>query len=115
MERLLSDRDTYTILKKDPINIYKKSLNGIVQDGYKKGITNEKELDFLIPLAPRTPIIYYIPKVHKNPSQPPGRPIVSGIDSLTSRVGKFVDHFLQPVVTKTPAFLKNYANYEGNI
>lgn len=42
MELLLSDRDTYTILKKDPINIYKKSLNSIVQD----------ELDFLIPLAP---------------------------------------------------------------
>lgn len=72
-----------------------------MKEGYRKGVINEKERDFLIPLAPKTPIIYYIPKVHKNPIKPPGRPIVSGIDSLTSRVGKYVDHFLQPAVTKT--------------
>lgn len=106
MEHLLSDRDTYTVLKRDPTNVYKRSLNIIFQRGYRKGIINKKELECLIPLASRIPI-YYIPKVHKNLVHPPGRPIVSGIDSLTSRVGKFIDQFLQPLVTRTPAFLKD--------
>lgn len=47
MECLLSGRDTYTILKKDPINMYKKSLNSIVQDGYRKEIINERSWIFL--------------------------------------------------------------------
>lgn len=64
-------------------------------------------MEFLILLAPKMPIIYYLPKIHKNLLQPPGRPIVGGIDSLTMRVGKYVDFFLQPLVTRTPAFLKD--------
>lgn len=78
-----------------------------MQEGFRKGLLNDKEKELLIPLAPTIPIIYYLPKVHKNPLKPPGRPIVSGIDSITSCIGKFVDHFLQPLVTKTKAFLKD--------
>lgn len=107
MRNLLSDRHTYKILKKDPTDQYKKLLNQLVQEGFRKGLINEKEKDFLIPLALRIPIIYYLPKVHKDPLKPPGRTIVSGIDSITSRIGKFIDHFLQPLVTKTTAFLKD--------
>lgn len=60
-----------------------------------------------MPLAPRIPTIYYLPKVHKSLTKPPGRLIVSGIDSVTSPIGKYVDFFLQPMVQETPAFLKD--------
>lgn len=52
-------------------------------------------------------MIYYLPKVHKNPSAPPGRPIVSGLGSLTARLGEYVDTFLQPLVVKLPSYLKD--------
>lgn len=77
----------------------------MTQEGYRKGIITKKKLEFLIPLAPRMPIIYYLPKVHKNQLHLLGQLIVSGIDSVTSHIGKFVDNFLQPLVTKTLAFL----------
>lgn len=68
---------------------------------------SEKERKFLLPLAPRIPIIYYLSKVHKISQKHPGRPVVSGIDSIMSRIGKCIDFFLQPLVSKTPAFLKD--------
>lgn len=48
-----------------------------------------------------------MPRIHKNPTCPPGRPIVSGINSITSRIGKYIDFYLQPIVSKTPSFLKD--------
>ena len=107
MNRLLEDRTTYAILPNDPTTKYKKLLVDIVKEGSSLQILNKKELDFLVPLAPRVPIIYYLPKVHKNPTNPPGRPIVSGIDSVTSRIGKYIDHYLQPLVKLVPSYLKD--------
>lgn len=52
-------------------------------------------------------MIYYLPKIYKHPTCPPCRPIVSGIDSVTSRVGRYIDFFLQPVVMKIPSYIKD--------
>lgn len=79
MKNVLSDENTYKILIKDPNNQYKRLLNNLIQEGFRKGLISEKEKDFLIPLAPRIPIIYYLPKVHKNFQKPPGRPIIAGL------------------------------------
>lgn len=89
MENLLSENNTYTILKKDPTYLCKKILLSLIQDGFRKGLINKKEREYLIPLAPRMSFIYYLPKIHKNPC----RPIVSGIDSVMSCIGKFIDFF----------------------
>lgn len=53
------------------------------------------------------PAIYYLPKIHKNSSKPPGCPIISGIDSVTARIGRYVDDFLQPLVIATPSYLRD--------
>lgn len=52
MEHLLSDRDTYNILKRNPTIVYKRLLNNMIQAGYRKGIINKKKQEFLIPLVP---------------------------------------------------------------
>lgn len=76
----------YVILKRIPLIYIKKLLD------------NSRWLEKvpLVPriLVPRMPIIYYFPKVHKNPLKPPGRPIVSDIDFVTSHIGKCIDFFL---------------------
>ena len=60
----------------------------------------------------RTAEFYMLPKIHKNPTNPPGRPIVSGNGCPTERISKCIDHFLlryviymkkdrQPIAFKT--------------
>ncbi|XP_077334619.1 uncharacterized protein LOC143975965 [Lithobates pipiens] len=107
MANLLNIPDTYKQLKQNPKEEYNKKLNNYVQKGLNKGILNKKEARYLIPNAPKTPVIYYVPKIHKSQAQPPGRPIVSGIDSLFSRLGAYVDGFLQPLVVKGKSYLRD--------
>ena len=35
------------------------------------------------------------------------RPIVSGCEGLTEGIGRIVDHYLQPIVRETPAYIKD--------
>lgn len=107
LNRQLQDGTTYTKLLGNPTSKYKKQLEVIVELGKKKNILNAKESKYLIPETCRIPIIYTIPKIHKNKENPPGRPIVNSIDSLTSRMGKYIDYFIQPAVQQTQAYLKD--------
>lgn len=44
-------------------------------------------------------MFYYISNVHKNLTKPLGRPIIAGIDSLTSALSQYIDRQLQKYVT----------------
>lgn len=107
MHRLLSDRTTYSPLACNPTTKFKRELQNLINRGYQQGILNKKEKAYLVPSAPRVPVMYYLPKIHKNLTHPPGRPIISGIESVTARIGKYVDNFLQPLVGLTPSYLKD--------
>ncbi|KAM9325013.1 DNA replication ATP-dependent helicase/nuclease DNA2 [Gastrophryne carolinensis] len=92
----------------DPLKDYHRDLLDLLKGGRDLGILNEKEFKYLNIGKPRTPTIYQLPKVHKNQTKPPGRPIVSGVDSLTCRLGEYVDdNFLQPLVVRLPAYLRD--------
>ena len=107
LNKIVSDQNTYVPLIGNPIIQYRRTLEELIHKGGRLGILNEKEQLFLIPKAPRIPILYCLPKIHKSLTCPPGRPIVGGIDSITSRVGKYIDYFLQPLVQKVPSYLKD--------
>lgn len=68
---------------------------------------NKKEARYLVPEAAKTLVIYYVPKIHKNQEKPPGRPIASRIDSLFSRLGEYLDQYLQPLVPEGRSYLKD--------
>ena len=86
---------------------FKSELHYLVARGKHIGVLGPKEALYLDPLFCRTPIIYFLPKIHKDSTNPPGRPIVNGIDSVSSRLGQYIDSFLQPLVVNTKAFLKD--------
>ena len=88
----------------------------------------------LIPSHPRPATFYTIPKVHKLPNlvvstcpssnpdnfiieaqrrniNPPGRPIVSGIGTLTEYVSAFVDRELQPLLANIPSYIKDTTDF----
>lgn len=72
-----------------------------------QGILNKEESAYLIPTAPRVPVLYSLPKIHKSVSKPPGCPIISGIDFVTAWLGKYVDEFVQPLVVQTLSYLRD--------
>ena len=64
--------------------------------------------------SPKPGRFYTIPKIHKQGY--PGRPIVSSNGHPTKRISQFVDHHLQPLVTKLPSYLKyttHFLNFKG--
>lgn len=108
MDKIPGDPNTYSRIHTDPTTTFKRSLTELVNEGYSLGILDKKERSCLVPLAPRIPPIYYLLKVHKDPVNPPGRPIVSGIDPVTSRIRKYVDFHLHPLVRIVPFPFESY-------
>lgn len=48
-----------------------------------------------------------LPKVHKDPHNPPGRPIISNNDTISEPASKYVDFYIKPFVSKLPSFLQD--------
>lgn len=105
--KLLGNYNTYCMLSNNPVFKWKKELELVVNLGLKKGILNKKEAKYLVPEACRTPIIYALPKIHKDRTDPPLRPIVNGIESITARMAEYIDKYLQPAVQSTKAYLRD--------
>ena len=49
--------------------------------------------------------LFMLPNVHKNVDNPPGRPIVSGIGTLSEPLSKFIDFLIKPY---SPIICKHY-------
>uniref|UniRef100_A0A8C5MAL6 Uncharacterized protein n=1 Tax=Leptobrachium leishanense TaxID=445787 RepID=A0A8C5MAL6_9ANUR len=110
VNRILNDDSTYGKLKIDPIKEIRQQLELLLQEGYDKGILNKSEFEYLSVKFTKTPYFYILPKIHKNPTRPPGRPIVAGIESITSHLSEYVDIVLQPIVRTIPSYLKDTLN-----
>ena len=59
----------------------------------------------------RTLYFYHLPKVHKDKNNPPGRPIVSGVNGPTEKLSKLVDHWRHPVVHSLPSFIPDTTHF----
>ena len=134
---VIMDRDNYlteAYKQLDDQNYYKKLDNPIFQnnkDNIKKvltcmfndGFISKKQLEYLSgPDDPRPRRFYILPKIHKNinswplPSKmPPGRPVVSDIDSESYRVSDYVDSYLKPLACKHPSYIKNSYDFIDKI
>lgn len=70
--RILSDIETYVRLPKNPISDFKRALVDLIDMGFQLGILDKKEKSCLVPVRPHIPIIYYLPKAHKDAIHLPG-------------------------------------------
>ena len=66
------------------------------------------------PPNPRPRRLYTIPKIHKPPQDwpfpyciPPGRPIVSDINSESYHIAEYINHFLQPLASAQTSYIKD--------
>lgn len=106
MHRQLANTTTYKPLQSNPTKKLKTGLIDWVKKGLNKKILDKKEAKYLIPHTPKISVMYIVPKVHKSKDNPPGRPIIR-IDSQFSRVGEYLDIYLQPLVMQGNAYLKD--------
>lgn len=107
LDRLVNDTTTYLPLRKNPNKELRSKLKEFLNNGITNRIINKKEGRYILPEAPKVPVIYQVPKVHKNKTRPPGRLIISGIGSVHSRLGEYLDVFLQPLAGRGQAFIKD--------
>ena len=83
-------------------NAIKKFLN----NAHQRGLIDSDTFKFLSPPSPsRTPLIYFLKKLHKQPISV--RPIVSHVNSPTSNISSFIDNLLKPIVKEIPHILSN--------
>ena len=90
-------------------------IRPIIQSLYYKKYLTAKQRDFLYGSdTPRNRLFYLLPKIHKPPSTwtvphavPPGRPIVSDCSSATYNISQYIDHFLGPLSSRHPSYLKD--------
>ena len=104
----LSDTNIYQELPADPTIELNNRIQQFLLHRHDEGFLDDATYKYLkLEGEPRTQLLYFLKKIHKDPITV--RPIVSCINGITEKISAFLDHYLQPLVTRTPAYLKNTA------
>lgn len=109
-------------LQLDDVQCYKRTNVHVVKaawvEYYSKlsawrsaGVINLDEYKFLKNEHPVMPAMYFIPKLHKNITSPPGRPIISAKGGFLENTSKCIDFFHQDFVKGLPSFVKDTGHF----
>ncbi|CAM4539231.1 unnamed protein product [Lepidochelys kempii] len=104
--RQLSNTSFYKPLPYDATESYQKQLQHLLKKLPEKA---QDQIRTDTPLEPRPGIFYLLPKIHKPGN--PGRPIISGIGTLTAGLSGYVDSLLRPYATSTPSNLRDTTDF----
>ncbi len=107
----LNDKQVYRMENSNLTSVNDHKINNLIDEIHKKGSISAQVADYLKIKNPRTSLFYTFPKIHKNISPPPGRPILSANDSPTERISAFVDHFLQVYIPMMDSYLKDTTDH----
>lgn len=105
----LSNTKHYVQLQSDPTPKIAKASNEITDQLFADGHISEQTHRWAKLNVSQTKChkFYTLPKIHKTLNNPPGRPIVSGINGPTENLSKIVDSWLQPYVTSLQSHIKD--------
>ena len=109
--RQLGDQVFYKPLDSDLTTEHNTKIIAHLDNMLKRGEITERVARFLVTEEPRTAQLYLLPKVHKNVTPVPGRPIVSANESPTERVSAFVDNFLAPIVKTGRSYIRDTSDF----
>jgi len=90
-------------------------INKVPHNLFREGYISTNMLAYLKPNPSEmnSRYFYLLPKIHKShkswphPKMPPGRPIVSDVNTKSSRICSFIDHYLQPHSSTHEAYTKD--------
>lgn len=106
-KRQLGDTMVYRKLNSDPKWDFGKKLSALVDKAYKDGVIDGKLKEYLIVKSPVTPVLYLLPKIHKSLIDPPGRPIVSGRESIFNHASIFLDRLLREFAMGARSYIQD--------
>ena len=107
--RQLGDENNYQKLQHNPTLEYTSTVNSTIEMFKTQHKIPEKIADGLKVNKPKTPMLKLPPKVHKEGH--PGRPLVSSIDSPTSKISEYVDFHLQPLTSTIKSHIKDTTHF----
>ena len=110
--RQLSDTNRYRETTDDIDRVTKQRLTVFLQHLRNTGFISPREFRALLPPEEYKPRRFFLlPKVHKSEwpdeEMPPGRPIVSDVESVSRPCASFLEHFLAPIAQSAPSYLRD--------
>ena len=107
--RQLSDKNFYKKLTHNPTSEHAALVDNAIDNLKHRGALDEKTAKKLKTDNPKTPKLYFLPKIHK-PNNP-GRPVVSSIGCHTEKISHYVDHHLQPLNKALPSYVQDTTDF----
>lgn len=112
-ERQLSDTTFYKSTDTDQTQIFKKKVfETLITLAKNKKIT-DKMATSLQALSPVPGRFYMLPKIHKEGN--PGRPIISGIGTVTEKISSFIDSLIKDIPPTLPSYVKDTNHFLADI
>ena len=84
-----------------------RDVKNAVEKAALNNIIDDELAELLIVDDSKPGNIHFLPKIHKNITPPPGRPICNTINTPTMNLSGWVDIQLQPLVRNLPSYLKD--------
>lgn len=107
--RQLADATFYKRLDHDPTEQYKSLVKSTVLDLVKKKKVPDNAVHSLIPLSPVAGRFYRLPKIHKINN--PGRPINSGIGTVTENLSSYVDSLISNIPATFSSYVRDTTDF----
>ncbi|CAJ0933513.1 unnamed protein product, partial [Ranitomeya imitator] len=102
VRRQLSDPTTYRKLHTDPTYNVRQKITTILNKHHQLKTIDTKTRTYLINHHPPViPVLYILPKIHKDLHNPPGRPIVASTNSILNPLSIFLEKILTPHARST--------------
>ncbi|XP_018361330.1 PREDICTED: uncharacterized protein LOC108760048, partial [Trachymyrmex cornetzi] len=102
---LLSDSETYAVVRKNPSSIIEKNLNDMLKKWHKKDYINDRELWRLRSSDALLPKAYALPKIHKEGV--PFRIIVSSVNTALYHLAGFIQDIISKNIPSANSKVKN--------
>ena len=110
----LQDANIYKEVQHSPTRAITRDTNTLIDFLLNRQHIDQMTADFMRPPTKiRTPILYGLPKIHKDDT--PLRPVISGIDSPTDNLSKYMTHYLQPLATNLPTYLRDSKHFKQHL
>ena len=117
-ERQLNKSLHYTPIQHIQLDISINKTIQVINNLFGSGLISKQQRSLLLPPQNPSPRKFYLlPKIHKditdwpNTYQPPGRTILTNVDTESSQISRFLDHFLQPYVRKIPTYIRDSIDF----
>lgn len=104
-KRQLNNGTCYKQLPGNPSELYMGERDDILDRALGNNLITKKQYEFLKIQYPSTPVLYLLPKIHKSLIHPPGRPIISGKNSISEPLSQFIDFFIKDIVKDLPSYI----------